>query len=355
MIRLTGLIELDDKEPRALAYESGGGKTIIGRDNSADLQIPLTTVSRRHACIEESEGIFTIEDLRSSHGTILNGRGLSPGEKRVLRDGDVIEFTKVRITCHIDGELSVAADPGGTRAVAEQAVKGIFASGGDCAHFRVLTGVAEGERLALVDSLTEWVVGRSKECELVIREQNVSREHAKITRDWRGYTIHELGSKNGVLVNDELVAGSLLLRNKDEVTLGPARLVFIDPDAALTEGLHLPGYEVLRPQHRPTAPVRNETALAAEGDAGENDAGENGAGDIGTDDNPDEADDDSPSPADDGEPVVAPADAGEDLLGAIDGELLEEVKPAPRFQWVVIGVFALFLVTLAAFIFLILL
>ncbi len=56
--------------------------------------------------------------------------------------------------------------------------------------------------------VTHWenVIGRSKQCDLVIDMDTISKNHAVLTRyDDGSWTIHDAGSKNGVMVNGEQV------------------------------------------------------------------------------------------------------------------------------------------------------
>jgi hypothetical protein len=77
--------------------------------------------------------------------------------------------------------------------------------------------VLEGPRATL---------GRSKDCECVLRDPNVSRRHADMQRGETGdWTINDLGSTNGVKVNGRRVETSRLSPG-DEVTLGTTSFMF---------------------------------------------------------------------------------------------------------------------------------
>jgi Protein of unknown function (DUF3662)/FHA domain len=70
------------------------------------------------------------------------------------------------------------------------------------------------------------VLGRSKDCDCILRDPNVSRRHAELRRGSTGdWQIVDLGSTNGVKVNDRRVETSRLSPG-DEVTLGTTRFVF---------------------------------------------------------------------------------------------------------------------------------
>ncbi len=49
------------------------------------------------------------------------------------------------------------------------------------------------------------VLGRSRECDVVITDGNVSRRHAELVRDAGGFVVRDLDSTNGVLVNGRRV------------------------------------------------------------------------------------------------------------------------------------------------------
>jgi hypothetical protein len=70
------------------------------------------------------------------------------------------------------------------------------------------------------------VIGRSKECDCVIRDPNVSRRHAELRRSDNGdWQIVDLGSTNGVKVNGRQVETSRLAPG-DDVVLGTSRFTF---------------------------------------------------------------------------------------------------------------------------------
>jgi Protein of unknown function (DUF3662)/FHA domain len=70
------------------------------------------------------------------------------------------------------------------------------------------------------------VLGRSRDCDCVVRDPNVSRRHAELRRGSTGdWQVVDLGSTNGVKVNGRLVESSRLSPG-DEVTLGTTRFTF---------------------------------------------------------------------------------------------------------------------------------
>lgn len=53
-------------------------------------------VSRRHAVIRRRDGVLYVEDLNSTNGTRINGSQLTAEREYRLRDGDEVEFGRVR-------------------------------------------------------------------------------------------------------------------------------------------------------------------------------------------------------------------------------------------------------------------
>ena len=86
--------------------------------------------------------------------------------------------------------------------------------------------LAEGKRMLVGEGGA--VIGRSRDCDIVLSDPNVSRRHAEIRADARGgWVVHDLGSTNGVKVNDTRVAGSAPLRSGDRVLVGTADVRFV--------------------------------------------------------------------------------------------------------------------------------
>ena len=70
------------------------------------------------------------------------------------------------------------------------------------------------------------VLGRSKECDCVLNDPNVSRRHAELRRGSTGdWQVVDLESTNGIKVNGRQVASSRLSPG-DEVSMGTTRFVF---------------------------------------------------------------------------------------------------------------------------------
>jgi pSer/pThr/pTyr-binding forkhead associated (FHA) protein len=70
------------------------------------------------------------------------------------------------------------------------------------------------------------VVGRSRECDIVLEDAGVSRRHAELRPTEDGWLLVDLGSTNGVRVNDRPLRGRYSLQLGDRIELGSTELVF---------------------------------------------------------------------------------------------------------------------------------
>lgn len=70
------------------------------------------------------------------------------------------------------------------------------------------------------------VLGRSRECDVVLDDSSVSRRHAELRPQGSDWTIQDLGSTNGVRVNGRTLHGVRVLRDGDRVELGSTEMHF---------------------------------------------------------------------------------------------------------------------------------
>ncbi len=67
-------------------------------------------------------------------------------------------------------------------------------------------------------------IGRLAENDIVIIDKFVSRRHCEILASENSFILNDLGSTNGSLINNELVCGSAILRDRDVVKIGKYQL-----------------------------------------------------------------------------------------------------------------------------------
>ena len=71
------------------------------------------------------------------------------------------------------------------------------------------------------------IIGRQEDCEILLEDPSVSRNHALIRFDGQDYIIYDLGSTLNTLVNSEAVpiTGRTLM-HRDRISIGESELIF---------------------------------------------------------------------------------------------------------------------------------
>ena len=105
---MSGYLELPDGA--CIVVRDG---LVLGRVAACDVVVDDSKASRRHARLIAEAGVVEIEDMKSSNGTLLNGK---PVERRMIRDGDEVRIGKTVIV-YREGPL-----PGGSSATSSNQV-----------------------------------------------------------------------------------------------------------------------------------------------------------------------------------------------------------------------------------------
>lgn len=87
----------------------------------------------------------------------------------------------------------------------------------------------------------EVTIGREPGNTIQLTEQNVSRQHAKLTQGSDGWVIEDLDSYNGIKVNGVLVEGSVTLNEGDVVQIGDYHLALSNNVEQTTLNIERPG------------------------------------------------------------------------------------------------------------------
>lgn len=89
------------------------------------------------------------------------------------------------------------------------------------APYRIIIGERE---IALAEG--DHVFGRAGDAAILVDDAGVSRYHARITIDAQGATLHDLGSKNGTMLNGAAIEGPAGLVDGSVIVLGATALKF---------------------------------------------------------------------------------------------------------------------------------
>lgn len=79
----------------ALDWNGGHDELVIGRNPVCDIVLPGPAVSRRHARLSFRDGVWVLQDLDSTNGTVVNGAlvgrcKLQPGDRVIIGDEQLI-------------------------------------------------------------------------------------------------------------------------------------------------------------------------------------------------------------------------------------------------------------------------
>jgi pSer/pThr/pTyr-binding forkhead associated (FHA) protein len=83
----------------------------------------------------------------------------------------------------------------------------------------ILSGKHQGKRLTLPEG--EAVIGRDESCQIRLATNEVSRQHCRLMCEGDRVVVHDLGSRNGTLVNDVAIHGQAELQAGDILRVGP--------------------------------------------------------------------------------------------------------------------------------------
>jgi pSer/pThr/pTyr-binding forkhead associated (FHA) protein/tetratricopeptide (TPR) repeat protein len=193
------------------------GSLTVGRSPDCDIPITDSQASRRHCSVVRLQQGYEVADLGSTNGTLVNSTLV---KRQKLKHGDVIRIGQVEIAFD---------DPSSAGAGAEPAVGYLVYAKGD----------KKGQRVELTEQRT--TIGRKPTNSVVIEDPVSSSYHCEIVRGLNGYTIRDLGSTNGTLVNSEMITEAQLTHGA-RIRIGNTRFVFQDPAMAEID-LELAGAE----------------------------------------------------------------------------------------------------------------
>lgn len=72
-----------------------------------------------------------------------------------------------------------------------------------------------------------FVIGRAASCQLSLDDPLVSRHHAQLVVEGELVTVEDMGSRNGVKVNGELISGRYSVQDKDQIVIGGQELKYL--------------------------------------------------------------------------------------------------------------------------------
>jgi pSer/pThr/pTyr-binding forkhead associated (FHA) protein len=190
-------------------YRLEANEIRIGRGTKNDIIIHDNEVSRNHALLKQATGAYELQDLNSSNGTYVNGQ-------------EVLTPWLLRTQCIIEMGDSITFDfyPGmPDDSVPDLDTKDLVAPSTEQMYLVVHTESQDEPAIYPLDG-TSIKVGRSTTCHVVVIEPEISREHFVLSRSPQGYTVEDLSSTNGIVINGEPADGTQLVTTQDTIQIG---------------------------------------------------------------------------------------------------------------------------------------
>jgi pSer/pThr/pTyr-binding forkhead associated (FHA) protein len=239
------MARLVDATGRELLLNSG--INVVGRD-SADVLLPDSTVSRRHAQITLNGDQVTVEDLGSTNGSSVAGRKLGGGETATAYAGDSLKFGNLIFTLQLPGGAARPAEATTAPAPAEAPVD----RGAPVGFF----SREDGSEIPLFAGVN--TLGRRSTNQIVLADSFASGSHAEIRWEGNSGVVVDVGSTNGTFIGAERLAANVPVPLTEGLTIrfGKTSLKFRSSSAADSGVAEDAGYATVMdvPQ---AAPVQN--------------------------------------------------------------------------------------------------
>ncbi len=97
-------------------------------------------------------------------------------------------------------------------------------------------------------------IGRSKNCDIIIDDNTISRDHAVLFRRKEGWFISDTHSKYGIIINGQKINGKTKVNVNDVISIGSTSLILLKAsDSRDISSNYEPQFKI----HRPLKPSRN--------------------------------------------------------------------------------------------------
>jgi ABC transport system ATP-binding/permease protein len=177
-------------------------RLVIGRIADVDLTIPYRFISAQHFAIQRTGTEFTITDLKSTNGTLVNSKALAATQPTPIHSTDIIRIG--------DDAFGISLGITFINPLEQQAPQD---------GFQIVAPTK------IIESSKPMIIGRDAGADIHLDSADVSRKHASIRKLDEHYIIEDSGSTNGTYVNDQRVQAAQL-KDGDLIEIGKFLLVF---------------------------------------------------------------------------------------------------------------------------------
>ena len=156
-------------------------------------------LSKRHAAVTNRDGHLVLVDLGSANGTFMDGRQLREGAEVLVKPGHKVDLGSSGIHLSLSFEAQVQnpePTPGMTTTTSKQSLNQVLKARG------------------------EVKIGRHSSCDIILKDEEISRFHARVFLRNGEVFVEDLQSLKGTFVNDARVDGKAKLRPEDTLFVG---------------------------------------------------------------------------------------------------------------------------------------
>lgn len=200
--------------PENISFDQGS--YTIGRVDGNDIVLPSQSVSRSHARIFVANNKCYIDNLSSTNGVLVDN---IPIKERT----EIVHGSRIRIgeyTFYLEYKDQSDLNSG------QEVLKTQIVSSGQGGYkiVRIMDKFA-GEEFMLSEQTN--TIGRTEDNYILLSDQSISRNHAKITNHGMIFAVIDLDSSNGTFVNNKKITGQCQLQPNDIVRFGNVSFVFV--------------------------------------------------------------------------------------------------------------------------------
>lgn len=212
--------------------DAGLNEWTLGRDpDVSDIVLQDPMVSRKHVIVRVTPEGFVLENLSSVNPATQNGKIIV--DPVLLQEGDIIQVgnTFFRFT---EVPPAIEEIPSAEEEIPVPESEIAFSPMTESRWLlKVIAGPNAGAEFSMQKS-TSYLIGKDPNtCDIVFHDLSVSRQHARLSvDDEENVYIEDLASRNGVIVNGELITEKTLLQSQDLVALGTTTLLIVDRNKA---------------------------------------------------------------------------------------------------------------------------
>lgn len=207
-------------------YELDTDMLTIGRGRKNDIIIQDNEVSRTHCRLVRVLDDYEIHDLNSTNGTFVNGQKVEEGGwllsgRCLVEMGDSI--TLEYLPSDVFTGTSIPMSPK------------IASSGEEKIYYLIIEQESQdAPEIYVLDRVT-ITIGRDTDNDIVLSEPAVSRHHMRLVLNADGYSVEDLNTMNGTMVNRIEISQQRRLQTNDRIGVGTGVSMWYtdDPDALI--------------------------------------------------------------------------------------------------------------------------